>query len=71
MCVAIAGEVVEFDDKTAVLNYHGAKVKARRDLVDISVGDRVLVHAGCIIQKISEEDADIMEELSGYLGDHS
>ena len=40
MCVAFMGRVESIDDKIAVVNCGGAKIKARRDLVNISVGDR-------------------------------
>ena len=63
MCVAIIGRVAELDEKNAVVDHHGAKVKARRDLVDVNIGDKVLVHAGCVIQKVSEEDSRLMEEI--------
>lgn len=31
--------------------------------VDVVEGDYVLVHAGCILQKISEDEADMMTDL--------
>ena len=64
MCVAIMGRVAELDEKNAVVDYHGAKIKARRDLVDVNIGDKVLVHAGCIIQKVSDEDSRLMDEMN-------
>ena len=62
MCVAFMGKVVELDDKIAVVNCGGAKIKARRDLVDISVGDSVMVHAGYVMQRVTDEDIKLMEE---------
>ena len=63
MCVAIMGRVASFDDKTAVIECKGAKVKVRRDFVDISVGDLVMVHAGYVMQRVTEEDAELMAEV--------
>ena len=64
MCVALPGTVINIiDDKYAEVDFSGNVVKAASGLVDVSVGDRVLVHAGCIIQKISEKEAEEMESL--------
>ncbi len=63
MCVAIPGKVIEVHKNTASVDFSGNIVKADSGLVDIIPGDRVLVHAGCIIQKLSDEDADFMEEF--------
>jgi len=42
-------------------------VEADAGLADVEVDDRVLVHAGCIIQKLSKEDADFMTEFADYI----
>ena len=63
MCVAIPGRVIEVHKRTASVDFSGNIVKADAGLVDITPGDRVLVHAGCIIQKLSDEDADFMEDF--------
>ena len=63
MCVGVSGKVVSFDEKTAVIESNGAKIKVRRDFVDISKGDLVMVHAGYIMQRITEDDAEIMSEI--------
>lgn len=64
MCVALPGTVKEITDKRyAMVDFSGNLLKAASGLVDIKPGDRVLVHAGCIIQKISETEAAEMEEL--------
>lgn len=63
MCVAIIGTVAEVGDKYALVEYHGSRVKANCGLMKVEKGDRVLIHAGCIIQKVSEEDDIIMQEI--------
>ncbi len=63
MCVAIPGKVIEIRGKRATVDFSGNTVEADAGLVDIGINDRVLVHAGCIIQKLSDEDADFMEEF--------
>ena len=64
MCVAIMGRVVSFDDKNAVIECKGARIKVRRDFVDISEGDFVMVHAGYVMQRVTEEDFSLMSQLS-------
>ncbi|MBE5835847.1 MAG: HypC/HybG/HupF family hydrogenase formation chaperone [Butyrivibrio sp.] len=64
MCVALPGVVTDTsDEKYATVDFNGNTVRAAKGLVDIAVGDRVLVHAGCIIQKVSKDEAEEMEEL--------
>ena len=60
MCVALPGKVIEIKDRDAVVDFNGNQVTARAGLVDVRVGDYVLVHAGCVIQKVTQQD---MEDL--------
>ena len=64
MCVAIIGTVLEISENNAVVEYHGSRVKVNAGLLKVAKGDRVLVHAGCIIQKVSEEDDRLMQEIA-------
>lgn len=63
MCVALPGKVVEINGRDAVVDFSGNKLTARAGLVDIKVGDYVLVHAGCVIQKVSQQDMEDLIEL--------
>lgn len=63
MCVALPGTVLELESDVAVVDFSGNQVRARAGLVQVAPGDRVLVHAGCILQKVSSQQADEMEEL--------
>ncbi len=62
MCVAMAGRVIELYEKEALVDFSGNRVRAVSGLVPLAVGDHVLVHAGCILQKLSAGEA---EELAG------
>jgi len=65
MCIAVPGRVICLEGNRAKVDFSGNLVDAQAGLVDVKVGDSVLVHAGCIIQVISEEDANsILEILS-------
>lgn len=63
MCVAIPGKVIKLDGTKATVDFSGNLVNAEAGLVNVKVGDRVLVHAGCIIQTMDDKMADEMEEL--------
>ena len=63
MCVALPGTVIEVRDRTALVDFSGNRVETRSGFVDIQPGDRVLVHAGMILQKVSETEAEELEEL--------
>lgn len=67
MCVALPGKVIEVNEKDAVVDFNGNQVSARTGLVDIKVGDYVLVHAGCIIQKVSKQDMEDLENLNALM----
>lgn len=68
MCVALPGVVEEVYEETALVNFSGNRVEAASGLIDVSVGDRVLVHAGCILQIVSQSEAEEMENLFAELG---
>lgn len=67
MCVAAPGRVVGLDGDTAVVDYNSNKIKANKGLVDVKIGDWVLVHAGMIIQILDENEALSMNELFSEL----
>ena len=60
MCLAIPGKIVEIDKENnqATIDYgNGTKRKANISLLDVSVNDYVLVHAGFAIQKVDPKEA--------------
>lgn len=60
MCLAVPGKIVEIDkDKNqAIIDYgNGTKRKANISLLDVSINDYVLVHAGFAIQKVDPKEA--------------
>ena len=63
MCVAIPGIVIGLEGTEASVDFSGNIVKAQAGLVNVKIGDRVLVHAGCIIQTMDEDMANEIEEL--------
>lgn len=60
MCLAIPGKIVNIDTETqsAIVDYGGGtKQKANVSLVEVKIGDYVLVHAGFAIQVLDEKEA--------------
>lgn len=69
MCVALPGKVVSVDGEYAQVDFEGNEVKALAGLVKVKPGDRVLVHAGCILQKLSASEAENMDEIFREIGE--
>ena len=63
MCVALPGIIEKIEDSIASVNFSGNVVRDHTGVVNVSVGDYVLVHAGLIIQKLDREEAENMKEL--------
>ncbi|PWR74649.1 HypC/HybG/HupF family hydrogenase formation chaperone [Methanospirillum stamsii] len=64
MCIAIPAEILEIrDDNIALVDFGSLKQEIRVDLVDVSVGDFVLVHVGFAIQKVNRDEALETREL--------
>ncbi len=67
MCVAMPGTVVKLEGTTATVDFQGNLVRAEAGLVQVKEGDRVLVHAGCILQVMSKQESDellaLLEEM--------
>ena len=63
MCVAMPGEVVEINGTKATVSFDGNLIDVEAGLVKVKIGDFVLVHAGCVIQVISEFDKEMLLDL--------
>lgn len=63
MCVALPGRVIAIEGTVATVDFHGNTVKTETGLVRVKPQDLVLVHAGCILQVLSEEEGKMMQEL--------
>ena len=69
MCVALPGKVIEIKERDAVVDFNGNQVTARAGLVDVKVGDYVLVHAGCVIQKVTQQEMEEMKALKEMMNE--
>ena len=58
MCVAIPAKVIEIYEHESLVDFGKIKKKVNTFFIeDIQIGDYVLIHAGCAVEKISVEDA--------------
>lgn len=68
MCLAVPGKILSIDNYKGVVEIGNMKREIFIHLIpDVKVGQYVLVHAGCAIQTIDEEEAaktlEIIKEL--------
>ncbi len=57
MCVAVPAEVIEIKEgNIGLVDYGDLRQEVRLDLVDVQVGEFVLVHVGFAIQRLSREE---------------
>jgi len=69
MCLAVPGKVIEINESKATIEVGNVKREVFVQLVpDVKLGEYVLVHAGCAIEIVDEEEAlktlDILKELA-------
>ncbi len=58
MCVAIPGKVIKTYKGRAVVDFEGVNMEVNTDLIEsVNIGDYLLVHIGCAIEKINKIDA--------------
>jgi hydrogenase expression/formation protein HypC len=61
MCLAIPAKILDFKESTAKIDIMGVESNVNIQLIESpNIGDYVLIHAGCAIQKI---DAQYFNEL--------
>ncbi|MGN2339520.1 HypC/HybG/HupF family hydrogenase formation chaperone [Clostridium cagae] len=64
MCVAIPGQIIEILGEESLVKFGGIKKLINASLVeDLNVGDYVLVHVGCAIDKLEKEEAEATLEI--------
>lgn len=63
MCIATSGVIIKKRGHKVDVSFGGNVIEAEAGLTGCEVGDHVLVHAGCIIQVLSENEAEEMDEI--------
>ncbi|MEF8835695.1 MAG: HypC/HybG/HupF family hydrogenase formation chaperone [Candidatus Thermoplasmatota archaeon] len=57
MCLAVPGMIEDIEGDEAEIDFGGVTREANISLVDVDVGNYVIVHAGYAIEKLEEEEA--------------
>ena len=70
MCLGTIGKIIEINDTIATLDVQGVSIRVSVALLkDVQLGDMVMVHAGCAIAKVDQEEADEFEKLSAEISE--
>lgn len=68
MCLAIPAQIIAIDEYHAKVNIMGLESEVNITLIEHpKVGDHVLVHAGCVIQKIDTQYYDYLQQVLGSM----
>lgn len=68
MCLGLPGKIVEINGKSAVADIMGASREISIELLkEVKLGDFVLIHAGCAIQVLDEDEATATIQLFNEL----
>lgn len=64
MCLAVPGLIIDLDNYSAIIDVMGLKSKVNIQLIEnLKIGDYVLIHAGCAIQKIDKNYFDELQNV--------
>lgn len=68
MCLAVPGKITKVSAKKAMVDINGTSCQAGLALSDsVKVGDYVLMHAGYVIEKLSDEEAvENLDAIKNY-----
>ncbi|MDO9231517.1 MAG: HypC/HybG/HupF family hydrogenase formation chaperone [bacterium] len=64
MCLAIPAKIIKINGQLAIVDFQGAKKEINISIVDVKVGDYVMVHAGFAIEKMEKDN---VKEINAYL----
>jgi hydrogenase expression/formation protein HypC len=71
MCLAVPGRIVSIKGKDAQVDFGGIMRETNISMVEATVGDYVIIHAGFAIQMVDEEEAKETIKLWEELLQHS
>ncbi|MGC9187073.1 MAG: HypC/HybG/HupF family hydrogenase formation chaperone [Fervidicoccaceae archaeon] len=71
MCLGVLGKLVEKDEEKKIVKVDigGAIITADASFEEVELGDYVIVHAGVVISKSTEEDYRLREEIFRAVND--
>ena len=63
MCIAVTATIISKNGTLAKADCMGNIIDIELGLIDAEIGERVLVHAGCAIQKVTDKQAEENERI--------
>jgi hydrogenase expression/formation protein HypC len=63
MCLAIPGKILKIKDQIAEVDFDGIVKDINIAMVDVKIGDFVMVHAGFAIEKMELEQVDYIHSV--------
>lgn len=64
MCIGVPGKIISLNEYNAIVSVMGVEMEAFIGLIENpQVGDNILIHAGCAIQKIADEHYDYLKRV--------
>lgn len=70
MCLAVPGKIVRINGEIGDIDFGGVIRQANVSMVEASVGDWAVIHAGFAIEIMDEEDAQETIKLWNEVLDH-
>jgi len=68
MCLSVPGKIIKIENEKFIIDYNGDKREAKMSLVDVKVGDYVIVNNKIIVAKIKEGQAKKFLEIIKNVG---
>ena len=62
MCLAIPGKIIKINGQLATVDFMGVQKEVNIALVDVKIGDHVMVHAGFAIEKMDPDHVEFVKE---------
>ena len=63
MCIAVPGRLIAQNGSIGIADCAGYRMEIYLGLVDVGIGDFLLIHAGCAIERIEEDRANELTHL--------
>ena len=68
MCLGTIGRIIKIENSNATLDVNGVYINVSLGLLkEPRIGDLVMVHAGCAIQKMDQAEADEFNQLAAEI----
>jgi hydrogenase expression/formation protein HypC len=63
MCLAIPGKIISIRNQLATVDFNGVKKEVNISLIDVKIGEYVMVHAGFAIEKMEKEQLEEIKRM--------